>query len=282
MRVLPTWRWSALTKSQAFALHLTLSLLIFSSLIYVMALYWFPGELFFLDGGWQGLKLVAMVDLVLGPLLTLALYKPGKKGLAFDMSMIAAFQIAALAYGFYTTHHVRTVGIVYADGKFTTLSNKAKIEADEKLLLVEEQPQELPKVSMLNPPIVLSPSPAGGFGKYLEELFNGYPELHERSDRFVSITENQDELREHAMSEEELHEENLLDIVKTAKAKLDLDGDAIDSIEVHRFDAAFASGVALYDPNHNRILDYIKKPKRDSDKTVDTEQTVADTDEAGN
>ena len=66
MREVQQWRWSALTTSQAFILHLVLSLLIFSSLIYVMALYWFPGELFFLDGGWQGLKLVAMVDLVLG------------------------------------------------------------------------------------------------------------------------------------------------------------------------------------------------------------------------
>ena len=282
MREVQQWRWSALTTSQAFILHLALSLLIFSSLIYVMALYWFPGELFFLDGGWQGLKLVAMVDLVLGPLLTLALYKPAKKGLVFDMSMIAALQIAALAYGFYTTHHVRTVGIVYADGKFTTLSNKAKLEADEKLRLVKAQPQDLPKVSMFNPPIVLSPAHEGGFGKYLEDLFNGYPEAHERSDRYIAISKKPDELRENALSEEELREDKLLDIVKTAKAKLDFDGDVENTIEVHRFDAAFASGVVLYDTNNNRILDYIKKPKRNSAKSVDSEQTVANTEDAGN
>ena len=135
---------------------------------------------------------------------------------------------------------------------------------------------------MFNPPIVLSPAQEGGFGKYLEDLFNGYPEAHERSDRYIAISKKPDELRENALSEEELREDKLLDIVETAKAKLDFDGDVENTIEVHRFDAAFASGVVLYDTNNNRILDYIKKPKRNSAKSVDSEQTVANTEDAGN
>ena len=104
-----------LSKSAAFSLHLALSLVIFSSLVAMMLLFWFPGELFFIDGGWQGLKLVAMVDLILGPALTLILYKPGKPKLIFDMSLIAAIQIAALAYGFYTTHQQRTIALVFSE-----------------------------------------------------------------------------------------------------------------------------------------------------------------------
>jgi len=44
-----------LSKGAAFGIHLALSLLIFSSLIAMMLLFWFPGKLFFLDGGWEGL-----------------------------------------------------------------------------------------------------------------------------------------------------------------------------------------------------------------------------------
>ena len=61
------WLTQSPTKGVAFAIHLTLSLLVFSLLVIIMLLCWLPGELFFLDGGWQGLKLVAMVDVVLGP-----------------------------------------------------------------------------------------------------------------------------------------------------------------------------------------------------------------------
>ena len=84
------------------------------------------------------------------------------------------------------------------------------------------------------------------------------------------------------MSKEELREDNLLDIVETAIAKLDVDRDVENTIEIHRFDAAFASGVVLYDTSNNRILDYIKKPESDSDKSLDSKQTIANTEDAGN
>jgi len=106
----------------ASALHLALSLLVFLSLVAVMYFYWFPGELFFMDGGYEGIKLVAMVDLVLGPLLTLLLFKRGKPSLAFDLGVVACLQIAALAYGFYATYNQRIVAFVYAENRFNTLT----------------------------------------------------------------------------------------------------------------------------------------------------------------
>ncbi len=39
------------------------------------------------------------VDLVLGPLLTMIVYRHGKSGLKFDLSVIALVQLAALIYG---------------------------------------------------------------------------------------------------------------------------------------------------------------------------------------
>ena len=39
------------------------------------------------------------VDVVIGPLLTLIVFDPKKKHLKFDLVVIAALQLAALAYG---------------------------------------------------------------------------------------------------------------------------------------------------------------------------------------
>ena len=116
-----------LNRYTAFSIHFALSLLVFLSLVAVMYFYWFPGDLFFMDGGWEGIKLVAMVDLVLGPFLTLLLFKRGKPSLVFDMSVIAGIQIAALAYGFYATYNQRIVAYVYADNQFNTLTSTESV-----------------------------------------------------------------------------------------------------------------------------------------------------------
>ena len=110
--------WRDLSKRSAFLIHLALSLLVFLSLVAVMATLWFPGELFFFDGGWQGLKLVALVDIVLGPALTFLLWRPRKSDLSMDMSLVALIQVAALGYGFSTTYQQRTVAVVFAENKF--------------------------------------------------------------------------------------------------------------------------------------------------------------------
>jgi len=60
-------------------------------------------------------KLVLMllsVDVILGPLLTLVVFKSGKKSLKFDLSTIAAVQMAALIYGLHVMWIARPVFIV--------------------------------------------------------------------------------------------------------------------------------------------------------------------------
>lgn len=248
-----SWLTMRPSKGVAFAIHLTLSLLIFSSLVLMMALYWFPGKLFFIDGGWQGLKLVAMVDLVLGPALTLLLYKPGKPKLALDMSLIAAFQIVALGYGFYATHQQRTVAIVYAEQGFNTLSAQANIEADRELLILNEQPQPLPAVSLLKLPLLLSPEPEN-LGKHLEEILNGYPGPNERSDRFVPLAAHHESMQKNALSMVELEKAGASNAIENALGKLSL---AANTVEFYKFKARYATGIAIFDPNELRILDYV-------------------------
>lgn len=248
-----SWLSMRPSKGVAFAIHLILSLLIFSTLVLMMALFWFPGDLFFIDGGWQGLKLVAMVDLVLGPALTLLLYKPGKPKLALDMSLIAAIQIGALAYGFYATHQQRTVAIVFAEQGFNTLSAQANKDADQELRKLNAEPQPLPKVGLLELPLLLSPDPEN-LGKHLEEILNGYPGPQERSDKFVPIAEHRESMQKGALSNADIAKAGASEEIEQSLNKLAL---AASNVEFYKFKARYASGIAIFDPKNLRILDYV-------------------------
>ena len=80
----------------AFLIHLTISFIIFLVLAYLIVLHWYPLPYFHTDGGWRGIRIIAGVDLVLGPLLTLIVFKPGKPGLKFDLTLIGLAQAVAL------------------------------------------------------------------------------------------------------------------------------------------------------------------------------------------
>jgi hypothetical protein len=264
------------TRGVAFAIHLSLSLLVFSSLVLIMLLFWFPGELFFIDGGWEGLKLVAMVDLVLGPALTLILFKPGKPKLILDMSMIVVLQVAALAYGFYTTHQQRTVAIVYAEKGFNTLSAKDNRVADAELRALNEQPRPLPPTALLQVPLLLTPEPAPGeFGKYLENMFNGYPGPQERSDQYVPLASHHDSMRGDALSRAQLADQGALEAVEKALQRQSL---SAGDVEFYRFKARYANGIAVFDPAAMRIVDYVTY---DPKSPVAAAATAADAENAG-
>ncbi len=54
------------------------------------------------------------VDLIAGPLLTLVVFKSGKKGLSFDLSCIAIFQAACMAAGMRVVYSERPIVLVLA------------------------------------------------------------------------------------------------------------------------------------------------------------------------
>lgn len=105
-----------LTRYKAFGIHLLISAGVLVFLVGVIALIWYPGELIEL-GGWQGIKIVAGVDLVLGPLLTLIVFDAAKKELKRDLLIIALIQISALCYGSWVVYQGRPVAqILSFDG----------------------------------------------------------------------------------------------------------------------------------------------------------------------
>ena len=109
---------------RAFLIHLAISFAIFLVLAYLIFVYWYPLPFFHTDGGWQGFRIVVGVNLVLGPLLTLIVYKPGKPGLKFDLTLIGLLQAIALTWGTWVTYTERPVAVIYTLQYFTPVSAK--------------------------------------------------------------------------------------------------------------------------------------------------------------
>ena len=92
---------------QAAGTHLLVSIAIAVAVVALMLALWYPGPLFEAAGGTGLLYILVGVDVVLGPLLTLIVFKSGKRGMKFDLAAIGLVQAAALLYGMHVVFLAR-------------------------------------------------------------------------------------------------------------------------------------------------------------------------------
>lgn len=102
-------------KFKAMGLHFLCSVLIFAVAVWWVMSVLYPSFYFQLSGGRYGLTLMASVDLILGPLLTLLVYHPMKpmREKILDFVVIALVQIAALGYGLYALYQEHPRMLMY-------------------------------------------------------------------------------------------------------------------------------------------------------------------------
>ncbi|WP_435979816.1 TfpX/TfpZ family type IV pilin accessory protein [Psychrobacter sp. DM4] len=112
----PTRIWADSFK--AAAIHLSISLLVAGALAVLLFKVWYPMPLATATGVFVIFAMVFIIDLIIGPLLTLIVYKKNKKSLVFDLSVIVIIQIAALAYGVYSLSQARPVWLAFYDNRF--------------------------------------------------------------------------------------------------------------------------------------------------------------------
>lgn len=135
-----------MSRWQAFGIHFSISAIILLLLLAVIMFVWFPGILFSVDGGWAGLRIVIGVDLVLGPLMTLVVYKAGKPGLKFDLSAIALFQITCMAVGMWIVYNERPLALVLAYDTVYSITSQEFDDYDKDLGVLDEFPGSYPKL----------------------------------------------------------------------------------------------------------------------------------------
>ena len=111
-----------MSRWKAAGIHLSISLaigLVIGALLFGV---WYPPPYFHAAGADVLVVLLVSVDLTLGPLLTLIVFKSGKKGLKFDLSLIGFVQAVALVYGLSVVLESRPVFLVAAVDRFTLVS----------------------------------------------------------------------------------------------------------------------------------------------------------------
>src|SRR5689334_12196169 len=107
-----------MTRWKAAGIHLGISLVIALLVGSVIYFVWYPPPFFTVSGGNTLMLLIMGVDVVIGPALTLAVFRVGKWGLKFDLSVIAILQFAAFCYGLYIIAAARPVFLVAETDRF--------------------------------------------------------------------------------------------------------------------------------------------------------------------
>ncbi len=100
---------------QASAVHFALSLGIATFAALLVFGIWYPYPYREISGGRELFLLVVAVDVILGPLITLAVFNRTKpwSELRRDLAVVAALQLAALVYGLWTVYAARPVHMVF-------------------------------------------------------------------------------------------------------------------------------------------------------------------------
>jgi len=119
------------TRWQAAPIHLGISAVLAAIVFSAMRFLWYPQPYFQVAGGRTLLLLLIAVDVVIGPLLTLIVFDPRKKKLKFDLAVIVALQLAALAYGAHVMFNARPVYVAFAGDRFELVEANAIDPADQ-------------------------------------------------------------------------------------------------------------------------------------------------------
>ncbi|MCW8870924.1 MAG: hypothetical protein OQK49_09485 [Proteobacteria bacterium] len=112
-----------MTKSKAAGLHFLLSVIFIGGFIVFLNLFWYR-HLVGVTGVIEPLKLLVIVDVLIGPLLTFIVYKQGKKTLKFDLSVIVLMQLAAFIYGAFIIYQGKPSWLVFNDNAFEVVYEK--------------------------------------------------------------------------------------------------------------------------------------------------------------
>lgn len=183
------------TRLEAFVTHLLVSALIASLAAGLVFFIWYPAPLHTAAGATNIFLLLLIIDVILGPSLTLLVYKPGKKTLVMDLTVIALLQLSALVYGLYTVADGRPAWLVFAKDRF------------EMVRVPEIDPRQLDKVAgeyrnapWFGPQWVAAKAPVHPEEKnqLLFEALAGGPDLAQRPNLYQPLDQYSAAIRQQA------------------------------------------------------------------------------------
>lgn len=186
-----------MTKRLKFFLsHLSISVIIALLTMTLVFCFWYPSPLTKAVGVIHIFLMLLAIDMVLGPILGLVVYKEGKKSLKMDLGIIILIQLSALFYGIYSIFEGRPAWLVYNVDRFELVRNNEIVEEDiAKALPQFQQP------SWLKPQYV-----AVEFARDTKQRQNdmfaevlGGVSLAQRPERYVALAQAKTQIQQRAL-----------------------------------------------------------------------------------
>lgn len=214
--------------------HLFISILIITILLGWIFFVWYPQPLFKAVGVLHIVLLLVFIDVILGPLLGLFVYKDGKKTLKVDLFIIVCIQVLALGYGIYHIEQGRPVWIVFSIDQFEVVRKNEIYEAN----LIQAS-KEFQTPTFLSPKLIAAEFSVKSKQKQNEmfdELFRGIA-ISQRPERYTPLSQGVGKIKKKSQSFDELNRfnekrqvENIIKKYPTATAWLPLKANAVDMV----------------------------------------------------
>ncbi len=247
-------RWSAS------AIHFLASLSIFLIFIFVLLKLWYPAPFFSASGGWQGLKIVSLIDLVLGPLLTLIIYNKKKSifELRIDLGLIVLIQLSALIWGITTIYEQRPVAAAFWEGRFYTVPAYAIQDQKIQLNILDQYGSEKPVYVYVDRPIS-----EDNWKPVLDKIYQQKTAPHHQTDLYRPIANHFEDIFKY-----EVDIAGITSLNQDMKHQLDKifesSNTSLNDNHYIALDSKYKNIILIYDVNGTRIgtlTSPLKKPK---------------------
>lgn len=193
------------SRAMAFFWHASASLAIAVLTLLLVFQVWYPAPLHDAVGVTTIFLLILLVDVSLGPALTLLICKTGRRVPVIDFVAIVVLQLSALGYGLWTVAEGRPVWLVFNVDRFDLVRAN---DVDTRKL--GEALPEYRNASWFGPHWVAARRPESGEARntlLFEALIAGV-DLPQHPEYYVPLTSAAENAREKARSLEELNRYN--------------------------------------------------------------------------
>jgi hypothetical protein len=201
---------------RAFLLHLFGSAVV--ALLGVILIFglWYPAPLHEAVGVTGIFFLLLAVDVLLGPLLTLVVYKVGKKSLVFDLTVIVCLQLAALLYGLSAVAEGRPAWLVFSVDRFDLIRGP-----DVDTRQIERAPEQFRTLPWLGPrwAAAMIPEDPAQHNAVVFEAIAGGADISQRPNLYQPLASAASTMRSKAHPLEELRRYNSAEAVAQARAR---------------------------------------------------------------
>jgi len=170
-----------------FIKHLSASFIVALLVLGWIFTVWYPAPLAKATGVTHIVLLMLAIDVIVGPILGLIVYKVNKKTLKFDLLVIILLQISALSYGIYSLSEGRPVWMAFNGNRFELIRNNELLDVS----IDNHVDNEYYHPSLLGPKYVavkIAEDQLEREKNMFEELQGGIS-LAQRPERYVAIAE---------------------------------------------------------------------------------------------